>query len=67
MKLHTGTLLGGLIYLVTGVAFVLEAVGTWTLALSDLRLVGPLALVVAGLAVIGSSSGRSARRSRRLT
>lgn len=52
MRVHPGTMVAGLIFLVTGVAFVMEALGMWTLALSDLRLVGPLALVLAGVAVV---------------
>jgi hypothetical protein len=39
----------------TGLAFVTEALGWWTLQVADLRFVGPLALVVAGLAVVSSS------------
>lgn len=52
MKLHYGTLFAGIIFLLIGIAFVMEALGTWSLSVSDLRYVGPLALVVAGLAVV---------------
>lgn len=58
MRLHPGTMLAGFIYLVIGVAFVLEALGYWTLRLSDLRYIGPLALVVAGIAVVAGSVTR---------
>lgn len=51
MRLHMGTLLAGVIYLVVGVAFMLETAGLWTLQIADLTLIGPLALVVIGLAV----------------
>ncbi len=57
MRLHWGTLLTGVIYLVIGVAFVLEALDVWALRLADLRLIGPLALVVIGIAVIMGSLG----------
>ena len=59
MKLHTGTLFAGLVYLGIGVTFLLEALGWWTLQITDFRLVGPLALVVVGLVVIVGSIGRS--------
>jgi hypothetical protein len=55
MKLHVGTLFAGVVFLLTGLAFVTEALGWWTLQVADLRFVGPLALVVAGLAVVSSS------------
>lgn len=59
MRFHAGTLFAGFIYLVVGVAFVLEALGYWSLRLSDLRYLGPLALVVVGIAVVVGSVGRS--------
>ena len=62
MRLHTGTLFAGIIYLVIGLAFIAEAVGWWTLRVSDLRIVGPAALVVAGLAVVVGSLTRTEDR-----
>ncbi len=59
MKLHTGTLFAGIIYLVVGLAFVAEALEWWTLQISDLRYVGPAALVVVGVAVVIGSLARS--------
>lgn len=59
MRFHPGTMLAGFIYLVVGVSFVLEALGYWTLRLSDLRYIGPLALVVAGIAVVVGSVTRN--------
>ncbi len=59
MRFHPGTMLAGFIYLVVGVSFVLEALGYWTLRLSDLRYIGPLALVVAGMAVVVGSVSRN--------
>lgn len=59
MRIHVGTLFAGIIYLAVGVAFILEALEVWSLRISDLRYVGPLALVVAGVAmVIGSLATR---------
>jgi len=55
MKLHVGTLFAGIVFLLTGLAFVAETLGWWTLQVADLRFVGPLGLVVAGLAVVASS------------
>ena len=48
----------GLVFLSVGIAFVFEALGAWTLSVGDLRLIGPLALVVAGLAVVIGSVTR---------
>jgi hypothetical protein len=58
MKLHRGTLLAGVVFLVIGVAFILEALEVWTLHISDLRYIGPIALVVLGVAVVLGSMGR---------
>lgn len=59
MNYHLGTLFAGITYLVIGGAFLAEAVGWWSLQWADFRLLGPLALVVAGLAVIvGRQSSR---------
>ncbi len=63
MRLHNGTLLAGVVFLLIGVAFVLEALGVWTLQIGDLRYIGPIALVVVGVAVVAGSIGRSNRES----
>jgi hypothetical protein len=62
MRIHRGTLLAGVIYLGIGVAFILEALEVWALQIGDLRYVGPIALVVLGLAVVIGSM-RGAQRS----
>jgi hypothetical protein len=62
MKIHRGTLFAGVVYLGIGVAFILEALDVWTLQIGDLRYVGPIALVVLGLAVVIGSM-RGAQRS----
>lgn len=52
MRMHVGSFITGLVFLVVGVAFALEAAGYWTIRVSDLRLIGPLALVLIGAAII---------------
>jgi hypothetical protein len=59
MRLHRGTLFAGVIYLGIGIGFLLEALDVWTLRISDLTVVGPLALVIIGLAVVVGSLGRA--------
>jgi hypothetical protein len=58
MKMHMGTFLAGLIFLAVGVAFMLEAADVWTIRVGDLKLVGPLALVVIGVSIIGGAMAR---------
>jgi len=58
MKAHPGTLFVGIVYLAVGVAFVLEALDVWDLRFGDLRYLGPLALVVVGVAVIVGALAR---------
>lgn len=58
MRMHAGTFFAGAIFFLVGVAFLLEALEVWDLSVADLRYVGPLALVVAGLAVVVSSISR---------
>jgi hypothetical protein len=55
-------LFAGVVYLGIGVAFILEATEVWALRIGDLRFVGPIALVVLGVAVVIGSM-RSAQRS----
>jgi hypothetical protein len=59
MRLHTGTLFAGVVYLAVGLAFVAEALDWWTLQMEDLRYIGPLALVVVGIAVVFGSINTS--------
>lgn len=61
MRLHKGTLLAGIVFLLIGVAFILEALEVWTVQISDLRYIGPIALVVVGVAVVFGSMGGSDR------
>lgn len=58
MRMHAGTMFAGLVYLAVGLSFVAEALGWWDLQVADLRYAGPVALVVAGFAVmVGSIRG----------
>ncbi len=61
MNLHRGTLLAGVVFIIIGVVFFLEALGVWTIRLVDLRLIGPLVLVVIGVAIIIGTVGRDRR------
>jgi hypothetical protein len=61
MRLHKGTLVAGIVFLLVGVALILEALDVWTVQISDLRYIGPIALVVVGVAVVIGSMGRSDR------
>jgi hypothetical protein len=62
MRIHRGTLFAGVVYLAIGIVFILEALEVWVLQIGDLRFVGPLALVVLGVAVVIGSM-RGAQRS----
>jgi hypothetical protein len=58
MRLHRGTLFAGVVYLMVAIVFMLEALAVWTLRIGDLRYIGPIALVLIGLAVGIGSLGR---------
>ncbi len=62
MRLHRGTLFAGIIYLTIGIMFFLEGLDVWSLKIADLRYVGPVALLVLGLAVVVGSLGRNENR-----
>jgi hypothetical protein len=59
MRLHNGTLIAGVVYLLLGIALALEAMEVWAVRIGDLRFVAPLALVILGLAVVIGSLGRA--------
>jgi hypothetical protein len=63
MTLHKGTLFAGVIYFGVAIALILEALGFWTLQIGDLRYLGPIALVVLGVAVTIGSMGASREQS----
>jgi hypothetical protein len=54
-------MIAGVIYLVLGIAFILEALDVWNLRVEDLRFVGPIALVLIGAAVAFGSMSRARR------
>ena len=58
MRLHRGTLFAGVLYLMIAIVFMLEALDVWALRIGDLRYIGPIALVLIGLAVGIGSLGR---------
>ena len=66
MTIYKGALIAGVIYLVLGVAFLLEALDMWTFELGDLRLVGPIALLLVGFGVAAGAIGRARRHTREL-
>ncbi|MFO7300630.1 MAG: hypothetical protein DIU67_010635 [Actinomycetes bacterium] len=57
-KFDVGTFVTGLVFFAIGVAFLLESLGVWEIGIQDLRLVGPIALVVVGLVIILGAIGR---------
>jgi small neutral amino acid transporter SnatA (MarC family) len=66
MTIYKGALIAGVIYLVLGVAFLLEALDLWAFELGDLRLVGPIALLLVGFGVAAGAIGRARRQTREL-
>ena len=50
--LHPGTFVAGLLFFMIGCAFTLEELGVWDVKLGDLWFVGPLAMILAGAAII---------------
>lgn len=58
MRAHLPTFWAGVVLTVFGVAFTLEAAGVWSFTLSQLRVIGPLALIAVGVGVLlGSRQG----------
>ena len=49
----------GLVMAAIGVAFVLEAEGAWTFRVTQLAVVGPLLLILAGVAVLAHAFNRA--------
>jgi small neutral amino acid transporter SnatA (MarC family) len=62
MTIYKGALIAGVIYLALGVAFLLEALDMWAFELGDLRLVGPIALLLIGIGVAAGAIGRARRQ-----
>ena len=58
-SLDPGSLIAGLVFTAIGIAFVLEASDAWSFELSDFRFIGPLVLIVIGIAtLVGASMAR---------
>lgn len=55
-----GGLIAGAVFTMLGVLFLLEAGDVWTFALSDLRYLAPLGLIVIGAAVLIGGMRRAA-------
>lgn len=51
----------GLFFAAVGVAFVLEAEGAWTFRFSQLAVVGPVLMILGGLALLTSAVHRGAQ------
>jgi hypothetical protein len=62
-RVDKGALGAGIVYLVIGVAFVLEALDVWTVRIDDLRYLFPAALVAVGVTVIIGTMKRGDRQS----
>lgn len=54
-RFHPGTFTSGLIFAVLGAVFVAENRGWWTFELRDLRLMGPVLVILIGVAVLMGS------------
>ncbi len=50
-RIDTGSAMAGVIFLLLGVIFSLEAMDVWSFGLADLRFIGPIALIVIGIGV----------------
>lgn len=58
-SLDIGSLIAGLLFTGLGIAFVLEASGSWSFELSHFRFIGPLVLIVIGITtIVGASMAR---------
>ena len=62
MTIYKGALTAGVIYLVLGVAFLLEALDMWAFEIGDLRLLGPISLLLIGIGVAAGAIGRARRQ-----
>ena len=49
---HKGTFIAGFLFFVVGVVFTLEELGAFNVRLADLWVVGPVALIAAGVAIV---------------
>lgn len=61
-RFHPGTFTAGVVFVVLGLVFALEAGGAWTLRLRDMALLGPLTIIGIGVAVLISTLWRGRSR-----
>lgn len=55
-QLDAGSLIAGLLFTGLGIAFLLEASGQWTFELDHFRFIGPMVLIVIGIATLVGAS-----------
>ncbi len=60
-RLHVGTFLWGLILAISGAALTAVGLGWWDISSIDLRLVGPVFVILLGAVVVATSIGRAIR------
>ena len=51
-RVHTGTMISGLVVAVVGAAFTAEGFGWWNFELGDLRYLGPIFVILFGLVML---------------
>lgn len=61
-EFHPGTFTAGAIFVALGLAFTLEGFDVWTLRLSDLDVLFPIAMMVIGIAVLAAALWARPRR-----
>lgn len=60
-RLHVGTFLWGVILAVSGVALTAVGLGWWDISSIDLRLVGPVFVILLGAVIVAASIGGAIR------
>jgi hypothetical protein len=60
-QFHLGTFLWGAVLLTSGAALTAVGLGWWDISAVDLRLVGPVFVILIGAVIVAASIGRSVR------
>lgn len=60
-RLHVGTFLWGLILAISGASLTAVGLGWWDISSMDLRLVGPVLVILIGAVIVAASIGRALR------
>jgi hypothetical protein len=60
-QFHLGTFLWGAVLVVSGAALTAVGLGWWDISAIDLRLVGPVFVILIGAVVVAASIGRAVR------